>query len=70
MFKVGDSVKFINYEDHGDWRDHRDQVGTILEIFGDPSRFRGFTHSIIWSDNEESHTYEKNLIRVNTDWDQ
>ena len=57
-FKVGDRVKFIDYSKHGDWREHKDQVGTIYEIFSNT----GYPYQIRWKDGTTSATNEDNLV--------
>lgn len=48
-FKIGDRIFLKDYEKHSDWRDHRDQVGTITEISNSDKPI-----SVKWKDEQGS----------------
>jgi hypothetical protein len=67
MFKVGDKVKLVSYLGFGDWADHKDQIGTIVEI--NSGGYGEFNYRIVWEDGASSRAPLKNLRLICIEWD-
>ena len=60
-FKVGDEVKFKDYEEYGDYRSHEGQTATIIERIEDIDS--EFDWRVRWQDTCTSSVAETNLIK-------
>ena len=57
-FKVGDKVRFKDYEDCSDWKEHRSEIATITDIDDDDE----YPVSVKWNDGTRSAVHHRNLV--------
>lgn len=63
-----DRVRFKSYEEYNDWKEHRGEMATVMEVFP-LSSVTNFDYAVKWDDNRISYTHGANLIMVAGDWD-
>ena len=68
-YKIGDSIKLIDYSAYPDYKEHKNQIGYIDNIYTDGLSKEQAYH-LRWRDKTSSCVYEPNMSLVNEDWDE
>lgn len=59
--KLGDRVKFVEYDSYGDYQNHREQTAVVIDIKHGES---GLPIQVEWDDEETSSTRVSNLLKI------
>lgn len=61
-FKIGDAVKFIDYEEYGDWKRHKNETAVIIEFNNSHGATDSMDIRVTWNDGDISAVSPSNLI--------